>query len=157
MTLCAQKIGKLLTIVGMLLITNPFGLHVRVRDESVGIQVHHSLVGFILRIESICGVFWATIYFYFASQILWKISLFFTFVRSHEFVSQTSVLHVPPGAERVRLLKRLIWVLPFDNERCQSVFCRFHEPQFVRMLVTLNCKHYQVRVRLSMHDDLPCL
>ena len=70
----AQKIGKLLTI-SVRPFTHPFGLHVCVCDESVAIQGHHSLVCFKLTKELICGVFWAVLCLYFASQIRWKIFL----------------------------------------------------------------------------------
>ena len=68
------------------------GLHdiVWVREESLGIQVHHSLVVFILTTEPICLVFWGKSCLY-LFQIFWNI-----FVLLDESVSQTSVSHVPP-------------------------------------------------------------
>ena len=75
---------------------NPFGLHVRVRDVSLGIQEHHSLVGFVLTNEPIDVVVWAVKCLYFAFQSFWKIVLLCIWVIRPELSSQSMVSYVPP-------------------------------------------------------------
>ena len=94
-------IGKVLTISMFSTRMNPliirFGLHARrVRDESLGIQGRHSLVGFVLTKEPINVAVCAVKCLYFAFQIFWKIFLLCIWVIEPELFSQTMVSHVPP-------------------------------------------------------------
>ena len=148
--MCAQKRNKLLTSWIVPLPRCPFGLHVRVGNRSLGVQVYDSLVGFAFAKKPICLFRWVVKCLSFASQIFGSSFEGFAWRNSSFVISWCMSLHEP----YVSVWCPLKWsfttsfVLANFPALASHNLCGCWLP-YIASIIRLGLG--------SMHDDLPCL